>query len=53
MYSPRQGAMAALKVWDLDFVNSRIRLTINEQRKGAAPQDGAPAVAELSQAPFS
>lgn len=35
MFSPRRGTLAKLKVWDLDFKNSRIRLTINKQRKGA------------------
>jgi transcriptional regulator with XRE-family HTH domain/integrase len=38
MFSPRRGTVSGLKVWDLDFVNSRIRLRINKQRKGAGPR---------------
>lgn len=38
MFSPRKGTIAELRVWDLDFLNSRIRLTINKQRKGSVPR---------------
>lgn len=36
MFAPRKGSVRGLKVWDVDFINSRIRIRINKQKKGAS-----------------